>query len=87
MAKNIASENIFAGLQGTPEVVSHPNTHAAAPATMQKDSKETVHLQEGTAVCAAARAQRKPYSTYAACGYTVFEKTCCESSTARWREC
>ena len=51
MAKNIASENIFAGLQGTPEVVSHPNTHAAAPATMQKDSKETVHLQEGTAVC------------------------------------
>ena len=51
MAKNIASENIFAGLQGTPEIVSHSNTHAAAPATMQKDSKETVHLQKGTAVC------------------------------------
>ena len=76
MAKNIASENIFAGLQGTPEVVSHPNTHTAAPATMPKDSKETVHLQEGTAVC-----------VYAACGYTAFEKACCESSTARWREC
>ena len=55
MAKNIASKNIFAGLQDAPEVMSHP-THAAAPVAEPKEhkepkeSKKTVHSQEGAAL-------------------------------------
>lgn len=53
MAKNIASKNIFAGLQDAPEVMAHPNTRAAAPAAEPKESKESkekVHPQEGAAL-------------------------------------
>lgn len=50
MAKNIASKNIFAGLQDAPEVMAHPNTRAAAPAAEPKESKEKVHPQEGAAL-------------------------------------